>query len=74
MNLNTEEGMKEAIQWQRALIDSLVDGGTWVVPRSGTIITFNKQTRTATFTLQGDPEPDIQRVLLRMGWDVVESK
>lgn len=73
MNLNTEEGMEAAIQWQQNLIDTVKDGGSWAVPRSGTIITFDKGTRTAVFTLKGIPEPDIKRVLERMGWAVVEN-
>jgi hypothetical protein len=73
MNISTEEGMKAATQWQQDLIDSVKDGGSWVVPRSGTTITFDKGTRTAVFISKGIPEPDIKKVLERMGWAVIKN-
>ena len=34
MDINTRKGMADAIHWTQHLIDSLVDGGSWVVGRA----------------------------------------
>jgi len=70
MNLNTKEGMDAAVAWQQNLIDTIGDGGAWVVPRSGTLITFHKETSTAVIVEGLLPEPDIERVLVHMGWTI----
>lgn len=70
-DLDTKEGMVNAIIWTKKLIESLNDGGTWLVPRSGTIVTFDKKTQTATIDAPFARDPSVTRVLANMGWKIV---
>ncbi len=69
-DLDTKQGMVNAIMWTKQLISTLKDGGTWVVPRSGTLVRVDKKTQTATLT-SAVPDPSITKVLTAMGWKVV---
>ena len=71
-NLDTTQGMVQAIQWTKKLIESLNDGGVWMVPRSGTMVRVDKKTQTATLT-SVHPDPSITKVLTAMGWKVVQK-
>lgn len=72
MNIDTEQGMKDAVAWQEAHIAFVKDGGTWIVPRSNTFITINHKDKRATFVSSANPEPTIVRVFKAMGWEVDE--
>ena len=69
-DLDTEEGMKNAVTWTNNCMALLRDGGTWIVPRSGTVVTLSnrddKQVRVREFI----PDPSIKRVLVAAGYDV----
>ncbi len=69
-NIDTEEGMANAVAWQQKMIDVLADGGRWVVPRSGTIYMIDKTNKRARKVLGLKPEPTITRVFEAMGWTV----
>ena len=69
MNISTPSGMALAIQWLRGNIDRIADGGSWLVPRSGSIIQINHSTKTATVVCALLPEPDTRRVFEAMGWN-----
>lgn len=71
MNIDTPEGMKNAVAWQEAHIARMADGGVWAVPRSGSFYTISKATKTAVRTGLL-PEPTIERVFEAMGWSVKE--
>lgn len=60
--------MAAAIAWQSAMVETIKDGGVWLVPRSGTIITLNKKSKIATFVTGFDVEPVIIKVFKAMGW------
>ena len=70
-DLDTKEGMVNAIIWTKKLIDSLNDGGTWLVPRSGTMVTFDKKKQIATVDAPFARDPSVTRVLAAMGWKIV---
>jgi hypothetical protein len=70
MNVNTKEGMAAAVAWQQKLIDTIQEGGTWAIPRSGTLITFHKDSKVAVIAEGLFPEPTIKRVLTHMGWTI----
>jgi hypothetical protein len=72
-NLDTKEGMNNAIKWTQRLFDSMRDNASWVVPRSGTIIRINKPERTATITGGYLPDPSLKEVITAMGWTVIEK-
>ena len=46
-------------------------GGTWAVPRSGTIIRFDKTNKKARVIHQMSPDTSIERVLEAMGWEII---
>lgn len=71
-DIDTPEGMENAKRWQESLIAKVADGATWTVPRSGSIITFDKKNKVATITsLMGDES--IVRVFKEIGWTVKEA-
>ena len=70
-DLDTTQGMVNAIRWTKQLINSLNDGGTWLVPRSGTMVTIDKKTQTAVVDAPFMRDPSITKVLTAMGWKVV---
>lgn len=72
-NLDTEQGMANAVLWTQALFERINNGGTWVVPRSGTIITVHHNNKTATIKSGHTPDPSLKRVIKAMGWDVKEQ-
>ena len=70
-DLNTEAGMKNAVQWTEYMLGSLKDGGTWIVPRSGTAITIDKTAKVARVCYVANrAEPAIERVLTTMGYTI----
>lgn len=70
-DLDTDEGMANAVQWTREHFDKLTDGGIWIVPRSGTLVLVNHADKTATIH-NTTPDPSIERVIKAMGWTVKE--
>ena len=74
MNINTKQGMRDAKAWTQQLIDSLNDGGSWLVPRSGTIIVFDKVLRIANIQHEMTQDVSIKKVLREMGWTVTNKK
>lgn len=72
-NLNTTEGMNNAVRWTQQMFDAIKDGGGWGIPRSGTIVRIDKKNKVATIVAGFAPDPSIKRVILAMGWTVVEE-
>jgi hypothetical protein len=72
MNIDTPEGMMQAVAQQQALIDQIIQGGRWVVPRSGSIYMLDQGGKRAMCVL-GGRVPKVDRVFAAMGWTVVES-
>ena len=70
-NLDTKQGMVNAMIWTKKLIEQLNDGGKWLVPRSGTVVTFDKKTQTATVDAPFARDPSVTRVLKSLGWKIV---
>ena len=72
-NLDTTEGMNNAVRWTQVLFSQMQDNASWGVPRSGTIIRINKPEKTATLIGGFLPDPSLKRVLEAMGWTVIEK-
>lgn len=70
-NLDTTEGMANAIAWTDQMLSTLKDDGVWVVPRSGSLVHFNKIQKTANI-VSLFPDPSLARVLTAMGYQVKE--
>lgn len=72
-DLDTKEGMNNAITWTRQLFSTVKDGGTWMVPRSMTMVRINHTDKVATLIVGFAPDPSLRRVIEAMGWTVVEQ-
>mgnify|MGYP006278856029 CR=1 FL=1 len=72
-DLDTPEGMNNAIKWTHMMLNTIKEGGMWCVPRSGTFIQLNKKDKIATITVGFAPDPSLKRVIKAMGWTVVEK-
>ncbi len=70
-DLNTKEGMNNAVKWTQAMFDTVSGGGVWMVPRSMTMVRINKKGRIATRVVGFAPDPSIRKVIEAMGWTVV---
>lgn len=70
-DLDTKEGMDNAVRWTEKLFDVMNDGATWAVPRSSTLVLIDKQTKTATIREGFLPEKGIAKVIRAMGWTVI---
>ena len=70
-DLDTKEGMENAVQWQTQLCQWINEGGTWLVPRSDQVYLIYKSEKLAVAPLGG--EPAVNRVFEAMGWEVREE-
>lgn len=69
-DLNTEAGMANAVRWTEQLFNTIKQGGAWIVPRSGTMVTIDHDNKTATIVPGHSPDTGIKRVIKAMGWTV----
>lgn len=72
-DLDTEQGMANAKIWTQGLIDNLKDGGTWIVPRSGTMVQVFKD-RKEVRIVGLLPDLALGRVFEAMGYRVIEAR
>lgn len=71
-DLDTPQGMENAKCWVANTLANLKHNGVWVVPRSGTIVQFDQQAKTARISCFL-PDLSIARVLREMGFSVTET-
>jgi hypothetical protein len=72
-DLNTEQGMKNAVKWTLHLLNNIRRGGVWFIPRSFTTVTvISHDDRTYDISNPAS-EPDVIRVLDRCNWHYVKS-
>ena len=73
-DLDTPEGVENSKNWTAAHLARLKDGETWIVPRSGAVVTINHTTKTAS-VMHGPRgiEYDVVRVLEALGYEVGEG-
>ena len=72
MDINTTEGMAQAVQWTRDHLDKIATGGHWIIPRSGTIVQVFHGAKVVRVTRGFAPDESISRVLAECGYRVVE--
>ena len=72
-NIDTEEGLANAVAWQERLVATITPGGRWYVPRSGTIYMLDHDGKQAKRVAGLCPEPLITRVFEAMGWKVIDE-
>ena len=68
-NIDTEEGMANAMRWMEQTLDTPAKALIWRIPRADATYIIDKSDRT--FTRTGVDEPT-DRVLLHMGFTVKE--
>lgn len=69
-DLDTPQGMANAVAWQKSLVRWIKDGGAWGVPRSESVYHLYK-TKKVAVRIGG--EEAIDRVFKAMGWEVREE-
>lgn len=68
-NIDTEEGMANAVRWMEQALDTPSKILVWMIPRSAATYTIDKGGRTFTRTRVDEPT---DRVLLHMGFTIKE--
>lgn len=73
-DLDTVGGMNRAVEWTRNTFEQVRDGGRWVVPRSGTVVTIHHTRKSVTIDPGFLPDTGIERVIRAMGWKIESSE
>lgn len=73
-DLDTKKGMANAVEWTTKLFEQMNEGGKWIVPRSGTLITVYPERKFAEIYEGFEPDLCIERVIKAMGWNVYHVK
>jgi hypothetical protein len=67
-DLDTEEGLANAIEWTNNVLDHLKEGGVWYVPRSCSTVQVVSHERKEIKCASLLPDPSLHRVLREAGW------
>lgn len=74
-DINSKQGMANAVKWTNSTLSHLKDGGTWMVPRSGTqVIMLDYAARKCRVVEGFEPDLSIIKVLRAGGWVVEGDK
>jgi hypothetical protein len=74
-DFNTPQGMANCVKWTRKVMESLKDGGTWVVPRSGTQVVMLDYAARKCRVVEGfASDLSIKKVLRAGGWLIEGDK
>ena len=72
MNLDTEQGMQEAMEWTTNFIGMINEGGVWAIPRSDALYQiYHKEQRVVRLTPSFDGPTE--RVFRKLGFDVSQE-
>ena len=71
-DINTEEGMRNAIEWTERCLGKLKDGGVWYVPRSCTVVQIISHDRKELKLVSIIPDRSIRLVLAAAGWTFIK--
>lgn len=72
-DLNTPQGMANSVGWLNDYLEQLNEGGTWMIPRSGTVYAVRHSDKTAIKLMATLPDPALDRVFRAAGWKVVDN-
>lgn len=67
-DINTEEGMRNAIEWTERCLGRLKEGGVWYVPRSCTVVQVISHEHKQLKLVSIIPDSSVRRVLKAAGW------
>jgi|688.fasta_scaffold00210_61 hypothetical protein len=65
---------QSTLDWCQWVVDSLNDGGVWMVPRSGVAFRVDKSSQTLTLVVGDAGDPDVletRRAFACIGWEVI---
>ena len=70
-DLDTPEGMANAVSWTNSHLNMIREGGVWMVPRATSWYTVSHKDKT--LTRRGmKPDTAINRVAKAAGWRVID--
>lgn len=70
-DIDTDQGMANSMAWTQNIINMLKPGGAWAIPRSNTLVTFDRHRTVATMIVDKPGLEDCtKRVLQAIGWAV----
>lgn len=72
-DIDTTEGMANSVKWTQRLFETTNDGGTWMIPRSLTIVTIYKSKKEVHIAKGLMPDPSIKKVIKAMGWTIIKK-
>ncbi len=68
-DIESKQGMKNAVEWVTTFLQQINEGGLWVIPRSSAIYEIlHSEKRVIRVSPAGDKATE--RVLKAMGWTV----
>lgn len=73
-DIDTQEGMRNAVGWTNDMLSTVKDGGVWMIPRSGTTVRVLSKALKTCVLHEALPDPGIRRVLIAGGWTLVPVK
>lgn len=72
-DLSTRQGMANSVAWLNDYLEQLKEGGTWMIPRSGTVYNIRHSDKTAIKLMATLPDPALDKVFRAAGWKVVDN-
>jgi hypothetical protein len=73
-DINDPKGMRQAVLWTNKTMRQIKDGGTWVIPRSGTVVTkVSGKAKTCHYKEGFASDLSIAKVLKAAGWTFVSA-
>lgn len=73
-DLETKEGMQNAVFWTQGLFASMREGAVWTIPRSNTSVKVHHTTKSVTIKDGTHPEDGVRKVIEKMGWTINEGE
>lgn len=69
-DVETKDGLKNSVEWTERMFGLINEGGSWAIPRSGTVVRVSHKTKTVTITDGMYPEHALRKVIRAMGWTI----
>ena len=69
-DLDTPEGMANAVAWTEKALTCLKDGGRWVIPRSLTVVIAYPSRKAVQIQDGVVPDDSIRDVIRALGWEI----
>lgn len=72
MNLDTEQGMQDAMEWTTNFISMINDGGVWAIPRSDALYQIHHKDKFV-IRLTTNFDGPTERVFRKLGFDILQK-